>query len=382
MALWIPWWQTLSLMVLGLILVNGALNARTRPLLRRFRPCQRGPKVSILVPARNEARSIALCVDSLAKQTYRPLEILVLDDQSTDATPQVLVSLKRRYPHIRLLEGHPLPKGWVGKNWACHQLAQHATGDILLFVDADTWLAPDTVARMVTAMEETGAHVLSGLPFQVMGTWAERLSLPFLRFGTQGLLPSWITRWRPWPAFALAVGQFLAFRRSTYEALGGHAAVREHVVEDMALARRAVGAGYQVLFVDPRPLVGTRMYASWPEIREGFLKNLWPVIGRGGMGYLLGWLLLWSVFVLPWIGLSLTGFLDASIPGFDIQRAWTNILLAMVNWGLYGREHRRHWEPILLHPLIVTVFTYLALLSYYRHKRGRAIMWKERWIHI
>ncbi len=382
MDLWIPRWQTLSLLVLGLLLLNGALNAWVRPRLHQFRPRARGPKVSLLVPARNEARSIARCVHSLANQTYRPLEILVLDDQSTDATPQVLAALKQRYPHIRILQGQPLPQGWTGKNWACHQLAQHATGDILLFVDADTWLAPDTVARVVAAMEETGAHVLSGLPFQVMATWAERLSIPFLRFGTQGLLPTWVTRWLALPAFALAVGQFLAFQRRAYEALGGHAAVREHVVEDVALARRAVGAGYRVLFVDPRALVRTRMYGSWPEIREGFLKSLWPVIGRAGLGYLLGWLFLWSVFVLPWIGLSLTGFMDASIPGFDVQRAWTNILLAMMHWGLYAREHPRHWEPILLHPIIVTVFTYLALLSYYRHKRGLAVMWKERWIHI
>lgn len=382
MDLWISWWQAFSLLLMMYVLLNGALNAWFRPVLRRFRPRYYGPKVSLLVPARNEARTIADCVRALMAQTYRPLEVLVLDDQSTDATPLILARLQEEFPSLRVIRGEPLPVDWLGKNWACHQLAQRATGEILIFVDADTLLHPDAVAHTVAALEETGADMLSGLPYQVMLSWPERLSLPFLRFGTHGFLPTWLLHVRPIAGFTVAVGQYLVFRRAAYVALGGHAAVRDEVVEDVALARRAVRMDLRVRFMDPRPLVRTRMYNAWPEIREGFLKNLWPVFGRGALVYLFLWAAVWSAFVLPWLALAYIGLTDASLPGFLPKKAWETVALSLLNWRLYGCEDRKRWDTVLFHPVIVTTFTYLALLSLYRHKRGLAVMWKEREIRI
>lgn len=382
MELWILRWQTWTLALLGLLLLNGLLNARYRPRLVRTPPRRQGPSVSVLVPARNEAKTIAACVRALLAQTYRPLEVLVLDDQSTDATPAILQALQREHPALRVLSGAHLPPGWLGKNWACHQLAAQATGEILLFVDADTVLDPEAVAHTVALMEATGADLLSGLPLQVMGTWAERLSLPFLRFGTHSLMPTWVIRFWPTPLFALAVGQFLAIRRPAYRALGGHAAVRDRVLEDVALARRAMRQGHRICFADLRPLVRTRMYSTWAEIREGFLKNLWPVFGHGEAFYLFGWLFLWSTFALPWLGL-LWGILSGAFwSGFDPARAWLSVGLAMSLWALFGRETRDQWWPVFFYPIIVTAFTYLALLSFYRYKRGQAVMWKERPIQV
>ncbi|HID83812.1 MAG TPA: glycosyltransferase [Anaerolineales bacterium] len=168
----------------------------------------------------------------------------------------------------------------MSKNWACHQLAQAAHGDILLFVDADTVLHPDAAGLTVAWMHATQADVLSGLPYQVMETPAERLSLPFIRLGMRAILPHWLNRWLRLPALAVAVGQFLAFRRSVYRHMGGYKAVRGEVIEDVALARLAVRQGWQVLHADLRRRVATRMYTSWAEIRQGFLKNLQPFFGR------------------------------------------------------------------------------------------------------
>ncbi len=377
-ATWVTWWQTLGLALLVALLLNGALNTWVLPFLDDIPPQREGPKVSVLVPARNEAHHIVACVEALAAQRYANLEILVLDDESSDGTGRLLRQLQRRYPHLAVLQGAPLPPGWVGKNWACHQLAQAAQGEILLFVDADTVLHPDAVAQTVAWMQETQADLLSGLPYQVMETPAERLSLPFLRLGLRAILPHWIYRWRPFPALALAVGQFLAFRREAYHALGGHAAIRDQIIEDVTLARRAAQHGLRVLHTDLRRRVATRMYTSWQEIRQGFLKNLSPFFGRSAPLFLLAWLLLWSVFVLPWIGLALARLAGEPFPGFVPQRAWLNIALSLILWTLFGREDDHQWDTPLLYPLIVTAFTYLAFLSFYRYQRGGEIVWKDR----
>lgn len=375
---WVTWWQTLGLALLSALLLNGALNTWVLPALEDLRPWRQGPRVSVLVPARNEAQRIVPCLEALVAQRYRDLEILVLDDESTDGTGRLLQQWQRRYPQLTVLQGAPLPPGWLGKNWACHQLAKAAQGEILVFVDADTVLHPDAVGLAVAWMHASRADVLTGLPYQVMETLAERLSLPFIRLGVRAIFPHWLYHWLRLPALALAVGQFLAFRRHAYRRIGGHQAVRDQVIEDVALARLAARHGHLVRHVDLRRRVATRMYTSWADIRQGFLKNLRPFFGRRGFLFFVLWLLLWSVFVLPWVGLTLTRLLGEPFPGFVPQRAWLNIALSLILWALFGREDDHQWDTPLLYPVIVTAFTYLAWLSFYRYRRGGEIVWKDR----
>jgi chlorobactene glucosyltransferase len=232
-----------------------------------------GPLVSILIPARNEERCIERCLRSLATQRYTNTEILVLDDQSDDRTSEIVVTIAREYPSVRLLQGSPLPLGWVGKPWACQQLGREACGDLLLFVDADTWFAPEAIGRMVTAMSETGADVVSAVPWEETITYGERLAIPTVHFAFLAPLPlDWMER-QANPKLAIAIGQFLGFTREIYERIDGHEQVADRILDDLGIARVVKRHGGRILIVSAVEGVGCRMYQSWDEVRRGFAKN-------------------------------------------------------------------------------------------------------------
>jgi len=156
----------------------------------------RWPFVSILVPARNEAENIEACVRSLLCQDYPSFEVIVLDDQSTDETPRILARFKQQYLQLRVLQGSPLPPEWLGKHWACHQLAGQARGELLLFTDADTYHQPHALRQAVAVLEAMQADLISLLPHQEARTWGERLIIPFIAFGLYAFLPlRWRTGW-------------------------------------------------------------------------------------------------------------------------------------------------------------------------------------------
>lgn len=238
------------------------------------------PLVSVIVPARNEEGNIAACVRSLLAQEYPNLEVIVLDDRSTDRTGAILAGLVATDPRLTVLAGAPLPEGWVGKCWAVHQAAQRARGDWLLFTDADTVHGPATVGSVVRFAQERGADLLSLGTGQRLETFWEKALLPWilalivLGGGSVAEVND------PRSPVAKANGQFLLFRAAAYRALGGHAAVRDQLVEDFELARLVKRSGYRLLLADGRHLVTTRMYRGLREIWEGFSKNSWREASR------------------------------------------------------------------------------------------------------
>ena len=205
----------------------------------------------MLVPARNEARRIEPCLRSLLAQDYPNYEVIVLDDHSEDDTARVVLDLGlARAPTStrRLIAGRPLPAGWTGKGWACHQLAAAARGEYLLFTDADTAHAPEALGACLGKAIDTGASLLSAWPRQETGTWSERAVIPLVYVLLLGALPHrMLRRLQRRPEYArwmspgglatlgAANGQYLLFRRDAYEQIGGHAAVCDHLVEDVAL---------------------------------------------------------------------------------------------------------------------------------------------------
>ena len=238
-------------------------------------PARPLPRVSVLVPARNEAATITACVTSLLSQTYPTMEVLVLDDGSTDGTSQQLDALTRRYPQLTVISTtNDPPSGWNGKSYACHRLAQRATGEWLLFTDADTIHAPTSVEHGVIQACALHADLLSAFPSQRVETWSERFLVSFvmnfLPLTTVDLAAIWHGRTR----HLLANGQYLLARAQTYNALGGHAAIAHALVDDFALARRFSAGGYTVALVDGASMLECRMYHSFREVWEGFSKNL------------------------------------------------------------------------------------------------------------
>ena len=235
------------------------------------------PSLSIVVPARNEERTIERCVRSLLAQTLTDFELIVVDDRSTDRTGAILAELARDDARLRVVRGKPLPDGWIGKPWALAQGARAARGAWLLFTDADTWHAPHACDSALAFARANGADALTLWTYQELGTWAERAVLPTL-LGMVLLASGTIAQLNdPGDAdHALANGQYVLVTRAAHDALGGYDALRGEIVEDVAFARRLKAGGrFRLVLADGRRIVRVRMYTSARELWNGFSKNMY-----------------------------------------------------------------------------------------------------------
>jgi Glycosyltransferase like family 2 len=323
--------------------------------------------VSILLPARNEADRLGPCLRSLlAQRGVADLEILVLDDESGDATAAVAGQVAGADPRTRVLPGRPLPPGWIGKPHACAQLAGAAHGTVLVFVDADVVLAPHAVAAAVALLRSSGLDLVSPYPRQLTETVGERLVQPLLQWSWLTTLPLRIAETSPRPALSAANGQFLVVDAAAYARAGGHGAVRGEVLEDLALLRAVKRAGGRGGVVDGTRIAQCRMYGGWDELADGYAKSLWGAFGTpaGALGAagLLG-----LAYVLPPLAalrgsrVGLLGYL-AGVAGRAV---------------VARRVGSRMWPDALAHPVSVTVFGALLTRSWQGHRRGR-LQWKGR----
>ncbi len=238
--------------------------------------------VSAIVPARDEEAVIAACVESLVQQK-EIAEILVIDDQSSDHTAEIVRALAARHPKVKLLETAELPAGWVGKNNAVWIGAKEARGEWLLFTDADAVHEPHSTAKALSLAGHHGADLISFSPEQVMETWYEKATIPYVYTRLS-------SRFRfadvndPQSPEAAANGQFILIRRATYDFVDGHASIAGDVLEDVALAARVKSAGYRIWFGSGKGIVRVRMYRSYPALWEGWKKNLYSLMGGNSDG--------------------------------------------------------------------------------------------------
>ena len=328
--------------------------------------------VTAIVPARNEEKVIAACVESLEQQP-EIAEILVVDDQSTDRTADIVRGLMADIPRLRLLQTEELPSGWVGKNNAVWIAAREAKGEWLLFTDADAELAAGAAERALQIAKETKATLVSFSPQQVTDTWYEKSLIPFV-YCRLAKYFSFDAVNDPASPVAAANGQFLMIRRDAYEALGGHSSVAGEVLEDVALARRVKAAGHTLWFGSGKGVVRARMYRSFEAMCEGWTKNLYQLLGgRPGAVYreLLS--------VVPWVPLVLL-----------VLGMWLPFAL-LVGAGLLVARHAtygvalasNHFRLAYILYYIPGVVLYAALLwaSYRAHARGK-VAWKGREISV
>lgn len=335
------------------------------------------PFVSVLVPARNEERALERCVRSLLAQTYPAFEVLVLDDQSEDRTREIAERLAARDGRLRVLAGTPVPAGWIGKCHACAQLAAAARGELLLFTDADTEHRPASVSAAVAALQESGVDLLSIVTRLEMETFAERLLLPIIPFMILAFLPCALAERARHPWFAVGNGQFMLFRRSSYEAAGGHAAVAGDLVEDMSLARHLKARGFEVALRDGQDLVSCRMYHGFRELWEGFTKNLFAAANYSlaAVSALMGFFL--AAYVWPWVALAVGVGMGRdpvawiAVPALEIALA-VGLRLAIA-WRL-----RLGVGSCFGHGLAAAAFVGMMAHSLYLLKWGRGASWKGR----
>ena len=317
---------TVALTVIGAITV---LNVFTFPRLDRMAPETRRTvsetpvRVSVLIPARNEAGVIGESVRRLLCQDYPNYEVVILDDNSTDGTAEI-AGAEAHAGLVRIVRGRPLPDGWSGKNWACHQLAQAARGDILVFTDADVIWTPGALTRLVAEMIHRGSDLQTVWPTQITVTWTERLVVPLMAFVIVGYLPLPAVHHIPWPIFAAAMGQCLAFRREAYEATGGHAALRDEIIEDVVFAKRIKRAGLRLRVADGGGVISCRMYHNWREVRNGFGKNILAGHGDSIPFLLLSWAFHWLLWLAPWLWLAVGTLIET--PAWPL---WPVLLIAL-----------------------------------------------------
>lgn len=331
--------------------------------------------VSVLVPARNEERAIGACLESLVKQEYSNVEIIVLDDGSEDRTASIVCAYAQRFATVRLATGAPLPAGWYGKAFACNQLSSLARGDLLLFTDADTVHAL-TMIRSVVGAVEAGADVVTAFPEQEIGGWSEALIVPFIFFTIWAMLPVGRVWSDPSPRVVAANGQLLAFTRAAYDRIGGHRAVRASVLDDMELARRAKRLGLRLRLADGVGTVRTRMYRNAGEVWRGFSKNAYALTGASP-GIAVGFaLLLTLLYLCP--SVVLVAGLVAGRDGWTLRilPVILVVLMFVQNCLVFWRMRRPFWQPVV-HPLCVVAFLAILVNSVRWHARG-ATVWKGR----
>ncbi len=325
-----PGWLVAAPALLPAVL--GAFNLVAWP---RGRPSGRFEgRVSALVPARDEERDIERCVRALLDARPALDEVIVYDDQSADATPQILARRAAEDARLKVLRGDGLPEGWVGKPHACHRLAAAATGDVLLFVDADTSLLPGGAALLAELLGRYRADAVSAMPRQEVGGFFERLMIPLLHITYISWLPLPLI-WRSRdPRFLAANGQVMAIRRGAYDAVGGHEAVRGEVVEDMALSRNLKAAGRRLVFADGHHIARCRMYRSARGVWEGFSKNLYEGLGEQPLLLAAALAVYAAAFVLPWLALAGALLAPAALGG---------LLALALNSARWTRAGRIRW---------------------------------------
>ena len=325
-------------------------------------------RVAAIVPARNEEVSIAACITSLAAQP-EIVEIIAVNDQSSDRTAEILHGLARNISHLRVVDAPAPPAGWVGKNHAASLGAQQANSPWLLFTDADAVLLEGATAKAIALAIEKDAVLISFSPEQQLQTWYERVLIPFVylrlaqRFSFDEVND-------PACKAAAANGQFLLIQRKTYDAVGGHDAIHNSVLEDVALARRVKSAGFRLWFASGFGIVRVRMYRSFSAMWEGWKKNLFQLMG-GSTGSVFAEFesaFPWMILVILMIGVKLPIAMFAGV---------ILLLLRQVSYGMALSRNHFPFKYIIYY--LPAIFMYAGVLwaSHESYAKGK-VTWKGR----
>jgi len=340
--------------------------------------------ISVCVPARNEERNIRACVEGILAQDYPNFEVIVLDDRSTDSTHEILVSIRSTTDKLQIINGSDLPTGWAGKPHALYQASASARGDWLCFVDADTFIAPETLSSCYVKALETKADMFTIMTFQSLGSFWEKTVMPIVMTALSvGFSPRKVND--PNKKDAIANGQFIMIKRSVYDAIGGHESVKDSIVEDKDISEQVKWKGYRLIVADGMKVAKTRMYTSLSEIWEGWTKNIYlglrdqtGLLWLGAFGALLAFLA--SIFLPAWPLLGMNWYLnggDWMALGVVLESLmlWAYLIQARAMIAL--KLKISPWYALTL-PLGAGVFGTMMLTSAWNVVSRKGVTWKGR----
>jgi len=344
-------------------------------------PAGEPPLISVIIPARNEQRNIKRCVQALFRQTHPKVEVIVVDDRSTDETPIILSQLEKQDTRLRIIHGSELPSGWAGKPHALVQGATAAHGAWLCFMDADTFAEPDLLSSTYRMAVNQGADMFSILTEQELGSFWEKTILPLVFLGLSFGFPAKQVN-DPDKPDAISNGQFILIKRSVYDQVGGHTAVHDRIDEDKAIATITKREGYRLILADGRKVARTRMYTSLAEMWEGWTKNiflglqdrLWLLLFGAVLGLVVSILLpFWLLGGMVW--LTSGGGLAAAVVTVEASLLWVYLIFKRLQ---ACKAFRIPGGYALTFPLGALIFTAMMAASAFNVVSGRGVLWKGR----
>jgi glycosyltransferase involved in cell wall biosynthesis len=313
-----------------------------------------GESVDVLIPMRDEEDNVEGCLKSvLNSELLEASKVYVLDDGSSDTTGQLISEFK-----VNKLSGTSLPSGWLGKVWACHNLAQSGSGKYLVFMDADVRLHPYAIASAITRMNKFGWDFISPYPRQIAGSFLEKLIQPLLQWSWLASVPLRLAEKFPNRSMTIANGQFFIVKRSAYEEAGGHAAIPGEVLDDLELARLLISKGFKGGVADGSAVASCRMYKTNSQLIDGYTKSLWKAFG-GQFGTIVAIILLFFTGISPYLGIGAPA---------------TFIFLSRFLAAIKTRSNPAY---AFLHPISIVILLYLIVLSSVRKSRG-TLIWRGR----
>ncbi len=330
--------------------------------------------VSILIPARNEEANIGRCLYSLIDQSYKNIEIIILDDDSTDSTFSIAKEISNKDKRINIVKGMPIEKDWLGKNWACHQLSSIAKGDMLLFIDADTKLQSKTIEETITEMEESDIDLITLFPKRVTSTSVDKIISVTVGWFIFSCLPILFSNKNP--IFSSAFGQYLLFRKGAYFSIGGHESIKDNILDDFELGRSITREGFNLKVFDGTDRISTFSYSSEREAIDGLSKSIFPFFSNRLVPFFLLWILFMAMSIVP----VLVIFGDL----FQIRLSRSKEVMAFLIWGsltlswvISSYRSRQGLLPGIFFPVVTTITAILGIFSVLSFLFNN-VVWKDR----
>lgn len=341
------------------------------------------PLVSVLIPARNEENNIKKCLDSFLNQSYKNYEILVLDDNSTDKTYEIVKNLAKQHPDkIKLYSGKPLPPDWRGKSFAMQQLLDYANGEYYLFTDADTIHTNHSISLMMSNILHHNADLVSGYIKQKTKTFGEKITIPLIYLLTGLVIPLWMNQKSKLSIFSTAIGQFIGVKAKSFKSFGGYEKIKNYTTEDVYLAREMKKAGFKTVFVDFKDAATCRMYETYDQSVNGISKNIFDFLGKNPIVMTFVVLAIFFFLLLP-APLCIIKLFEINIINGHYFDSFTlsliiNVVLSCISWMMIFITRKLPIYIAFIYPVVHLNLLYIALVSWIRSEQGKGYVWKGR----